>query len=319
MSRTICIALSIAVIALFLAGCTGNTGSSAPSKASLSDDEVIAWVNNEPIPKKMLDDMVAQMPPYLQNQLKTAEGMKNMVENLVNVELIYQKAMETGFDKSQAVLDKLAQVKKQVIYAEYLQKQLDEAGDPNDVMARKFYEENQGMFGGADEVKASHILFKVADDGSDDSKKREACDKLLPDAKKAGADFAALAKKYSDSPSKDNGGDLGFFQKNTMAKPIADAAFSMTKGDVRGCIKSQYGYHILKKTDEKKGAAKPFEEVKEQIVQLLSRQGQQAIFTKVVAELKEGATIKYNDKLLGPAAPPAMPSLPKQDMAPGTK
>lgn len=314
MNRTICLVLSIAVFTILLAGCAGNTDSGAPSKATLSEDEIIAWVNNEPIPKKLMEDMIAQMPPYLQNQLKSAEGMKNMVENLVNVELIFQKAIEIGFDKEQAVLDKISQVKKQVIYAEYLQKQLKEAGDPNDAAARKFYEENPEMFGGANEVKASHILFKVADDGSDDSKKREACEKLLPDAQKSGADFAALAKKYSESPSKDSGGDLGFFQKNMMAKPISEAAFSMSKGDVRGCIKSQYGYHIMKKTDEKSGAAKPFEEVKAQIVQLLSRQGQQAIFTKIVAELKEGATVKYNDKLIGSA--PATPSLPTQDMVP---
>jgi parvulin-like peptidyl-prolyl isomerase len=86
-------------------------------------------------------------------------------------------------------------------------------------------------------VKASHILVK----------KHSEAERILKEIK-SGADFAELAKKHSLCPSGKKGGNLGFFQRGQMVKEFEQTAFSLRKGELSEVVKTQFGYHIIKRT-----------------------------------------------------------------------
>jgi len=91
------------------------------------------------------------------------------------------------------------------------------------------------------EVRASHILV----DNETHAKQIKA--KLDKDE----ASFAELAKEKSEGPSSKDGGDLGFFGRGKMAKPFERKAFELDVGEVSEPVKTQFGWHIIKKTDER--------------------------------------------------------------------
>ncbi len=136
-----------------------------------------------------------------------------------------------------------------------------------------FYEQNRKRFGVPEERKVSHILVKV-DAGASAADKQAARDKAQSLLKqlRAGANFEALARKESQDPgSAREGGDLGFFGREMMVKPFADAAFDARQGDVAGPVETEFGYHLLRVTGIRPAKEKALEEVRAEIESELRR------------------------------------------------
>ncbi len=133
--------------------------------------------------------------------------------------------------------------------------------------ARAYYEQNKARYGTPEERRASHILIGVEPGASEAQKNaaRARAEELLAKLK-AGADFAALAKADSQDPgSAPSGGDLGFFTRDTMVKPFADAAFALKEGETSGVVESEFGFHIIRLTAIKPAAQRDFESVRASI------------------------------------------------------
>ena len=134
-----------------------------------------------------------------------------------------------------------------------------------------YYNSNVQQFQTPEQVRASHILLKT--DGKNDAEIQKKAEDILKQAKAPNADFAALAKKYSeDDGSKVNGGDLDYFGKGQMVPEFEKAAFSMQPGQISDLVKSQFGFHIIKVIDHKQATTKPLDEVRAQIQETLATQ-----------------------------------------------
>jgi len=134
-----------------------------------------------------------------------------------------------------------------------------------------YYNSNIQQFQAPDQVRASHILLKT--EGKDEAAVRKQAEDILKQGKSPGADFAALATKYSeDDGSKVNGGDLDYFPKGRMVPEFEQAAFSMQPGQISDLVKSQFGFHIIKVVDKKAAATRTLDEVRTQIQGTLTTQ-----------------------------------------------
>ena len=153
-----------------------------------------------------------------------------------------------------------------------------------------FYQENKKLF---QEVQASHILLKVAPD-ADAEVKADAKSKIQGILEKArsGADFAELAKEYSQCPSSLKGGDLGFFRQGQMVKPFEDAAFSLEKGQISEIVETQFGYHIILAVDTKPKTQAELDKVHETIRKILYEKEVDAALRKWLEPVREKADIK---------------------------
>src|SRR5947209_19535807 len=136
------------------------------------------------------------------------------------------------------------------------------------------YNNNIEQYTTPEQVRASHILLKT--EGKDDAAVKAKAEDVLKQAK-AGADFAELAKKYSeDEASAKQGGDLDYFGKGRMVPEFDQAAFSMEPGTISDLVKTQYGYHIIQLVDKKPGTTRTLAEVRPQIADQLGYERAQA-------------------------------------------
>lgn len=179
----------------------------------------------------------------------------------------------------------------------------------NNAEAKAYYDENKEDFNTPEQVQASHILIKVAPTATPEEKTaaKAKIDGLLKQVK-AGGDFAALARENSDCPSKAKGGDLGFFERSSMVKEFADAAFAMKVGQVSNVVETQFGYHIIKVTDRKEGGLTPFDKAKADIVKQLQDKKKNEIFKQLIEKVKAEAKIVYPP---GKEPKPKMPMMPR--------
>ena len=125
--------------------------------------------------------------------------------------------------------------------------------------------------------------------------------KLAEMARAPGADFAALARANSDDTgSKAAGGDLGWLGKGSMPGAFDEAAFAMQAGEVRGPVKSDFGWHIIKVNQVQAGVQRPFEEVRAELEKELQQGGREQAFNDLTGKLVDA--VYKNPSSLAPAA-----------------
>jgi peptidyl-prolyl cis-trans isomerase C len=276
----------IPVVCLALAACAQKPSGEAGKEAK-PRGQVLAEVNGVAITTDQFQKEVENLPPYLKPMTETAEGKKELLDTIVIREIILQQAQKDGLDKSQAVADKLEEMKKRVVVEAFLKKKVEEHAAVSDEEMQKFYDQNKDKFKAGDEVRASHILVKT---------EKEAQDVLAQ--LKAGGKFEDLAKKYSIDSAGAKGGDLGWFGKGAMIPEFEKTAFSMKEGETSGIVKTKFGYHIIKVTGKRAAGTRSFDEVKDQIKAAIIPSKQQEVFQKLKEDLKKGAKITIKEDAL---------------------
>ncbi len=148
---------------------------------------------------------------------------------------------------------------------------------------KKYYQENKENYRIPEKIKVRHILIKF--EGPEERKEAREKIKKIRERLKRGEDFEKLAKEFSQCPSKEKGGDLGFFKKGDMVPEFERAALRLKEGQISRPVRSRFGYHIIKLEERKESYIPPLDEVKEKIKRILKEKKEWKIAKKRAQEI----------------------------------
>lgn len=253
----------------------------------------LAKVGNATITQADYDREFQALPDYAQQLFVDEQGKEKFLNEIINKEILYQEALKKGLDKTPDYQKKLEEFKKLTLVSGLFEKEIMSKAKVSDQDVKEYYEKHKEDFTPTTQIRASHVLVKTEDEAK----------KVLERLKK-GEKFGDVAKAVSiDSGSAKNGGDLGYFSKGQMVPEFERAAASLDAGQVSIPVKTQFGYHIIKVTDKKKGAVIEFEKIKDMVSQRLSGEKQKEAFDQYLSELKKTYKVDINkDALQKPSA-----------------
>jgi len=168
----------------------------------------------------------------------------------------------------------------------------------DDAQLKAYFEEQKAKmperYAQAEQRRVRHILLQVTDPKEDAAVKAKA-DAVLARAQ-GGEDFAKLAKEFSQDPgSAQQGGDLGWSDRKAWVAPFADAAFAMKEGEIRGPVKTQFGYHILKLDGIHPATVKTFDESRGELEEEYRRSEAERLFNNAQDQLADAALQNATD------------------------
>jgi parvulin-like peptidyl-prolyl isomerase len=274
----------------------------------------VATVNGEPITFAEVDNILKHQPPQATplTEAQRRENQKAVVDMLVDILVMKQFlrkqfAGKPGFEMNapqvNAQLAELAGALKQKenkTLAEFLQQTgqteaelraeivmklqwkafVDQHISEADV--RKYYEDNKPFFDKV-VVRASHILIRVPATAKD-AERQTVRNKLLAirnEIVSGKIDFAEAAKKYSECPSKAEGGNIGSFpRKGVVVESFARAAFALKPGEVSGVAETDYGMHLIKVVERSPGEPSNFDKIKDDVRSFCAREMYDSILTR---------------------------------------
>ena len=213
------------------------------------------------------------------NLIAPPEQVRSAIERLRTVvgseEALKRRLDNAGFTEA-TYLDYLKRMLSSQLYVE---REVTSAVSVSDQAVHDFYAANRDKFVRPEQLSARHILIKLdpAADTVQRARARQRIDEILAEARK-GADFAALAEKYSEDVTAASGGSLGRFPRGRMVKAFEDAAFALQPGELSGVVESPFGYHVIKLESREPGGPVPEAEVSGRVREyLLAVQRQRAV------------------------------------------
>ncbi|WP_456432149.1 peptidylprolyl isomerase [Thermosulfuriphilus sp.] len=260
-------------------------------------DKVLAKVGPYELTESALEAQVAEMPAQVQVLLAhQPELKKELVNRWVEISLLSLEAQKTGLERDPLIRARIEQARSAILAQELIRREVLDKVKLDEAEAKRYYQENKTAFGQPEMVRARHILIAIKDPNDQslkDQARREA-EEILARVK-AGEDFAALAKQYSDDPgSRAKGGDLGFFSRGEMIEPFEKAAFALKVGQVSGVVESPFGYHIIKVEERRPAEIPSYEKVKKQVRDRALEAKRERVLEKYLDNLKKKYPVSLN-------------------------
>jgi peptidyl-prolyl cis-trans isomerase C len=197
-----------------------------------------------------------------------------------------EEAFEQALKQAGLTEEQLRQQIREQLPIQKVQERVAGGAEPSQEDVERYYEQNKAtQFTTPEQRCARHILFN-----KDQKEKAEEVKKQL----EGGADFAKLAKEYSQDPgSAQKGGDLGCLGKGETVSNFDEALFNAKEGEIVGPVETEFGYHLIEVTDIKPQSTQPLEEVESQIRDQLATDLQSQKFSAWLQKQEKQRNVKY--------------------------
>lgn len=297
-SRTVAVFAAI-LIAFAITGCNAATkpeGGKAqvakPETAKKQEprgDKVVAEIGSEKITLDEVENKIKEMPEQYQAMAISHKDL--FLDSMINQKVLYAAALKEGLEKDANVQNQMLETKRDILIKSYLAKEIEGKVKVTDEDVKKYYTDNKAKFKDPEKIEVSHILL------DNEAAAKNALAKL-----KRGRDFATLAKEKSKCPSKEKGGDLGLVTRGQTVPEFDQAAFALQPGQLSGVVKTQFGYHIIKVTEKVPEKQLSYDEVKDQLKQMLISEKQKQRFEVLLKDLRDkNNVVVYKNVLMPPS------------------
>lgn len=265
-------ALIGAVVLAILLG--GPAEVRAQTQPAPTEDPVVARANGGEVRRSDVMRLLTQLPAEARNmppEQLFALGVERAIDRL----LVAEAARGEGLQDDPEVRRRLEAAEADVLWEAYLQGRIQR--ELSEGRIRAAYDEIAAA-ATEDEVKARHILLASEQDARAVIRELE-----------GGTDFQELAREKSIGPSRESGGDLGFFRRARMVAEFSEAAFAMTPGEFsKTPVKTQFGWHVILVEKRRRAEAPTMQEALPDIQQAITRE----VLAEVLGRLREGANIE---------------------------
>ncbi len=287
--------LQSTVLSIALIAC-GDEESTTETKSPLVtvNGDVIATVEGTPIGSEDFATLAARKAPANGEEL-SLEQRKEIVDDLVIEELLYQEALTQGYDQDPKV--------KKVMVNALIRKEIYDSvknSDFSDAELEAYYTEHIEDFTVPAKVQIYNILIKVTDDRSDEDAKSKA-ERLHAQIKKDPTKFRDVAKEESESPYKRRGGDIGYVPltgKPGLDQEVVDKAFEMRVETLAAPFKTKSGWNIVYIPAKREAKDRSFTQMKGSVLRKVKNEKVKEMYDNYTVKIRSGKSVSIDDAAL---------------------
>jgi peptidyl-prolyl cis-trans isomerase C len=289
-----------------LIGCSKSSDKITGTSAPAAKQKVVLEIGDYKVSDAELQEILKQMPIEQKARYlgRGQKGMEELLNDIGERHIVAEAARAKKMEENVHVQAGLLVANDSVLYSEFYRKEvLDKVVPETEIKA--FYDKNKDRLMIPEQIKIRQIFVSPKPEteiknteGNDAKTEAEAKQKIdrIAGELKSGADFATLAKKWSEDPSAPSGGELPWFGKGRMIPIFEEAAFKLKPGEIGEPLKTEFGYYILKGEEKRDKIQIPYEQVRDQIQNQLAS-NRSDLIEKMYAKILEDLKTKYPQKL----------------------
>ena len=246
------------------------------------EKKVLAIVAGREITNEDVENVINGYAPEESKKMQNETVRRKILEQLVATRLFSMQAREEKLDETKEFNDLLEKLKDEVLGQMQVTNLIKDI-KVTEKMERDFYRANEEGFVAPADVLAKHILV---------SSKEEALS-IKKEIENGDLTFEMAASKYSTCPSKDRGGDLGYFTKGQLVPEFEEVAFKAEIDKITEPVATQFGYHLILVKDKREVRKLEFEVVRTQIHEKLIKEMQKAVYDDALSKMSEKYKVEY--------------------------